>query len=188
MMLLGKDIRSLGTMMTAAIGSSTAAAMKKRGLIADVIGKEFRAEGLVDALRGRVCNGWRVLIPRAQEARNLLPEELEEMGASVDVVPVYRTVMDEESRDKLRSVVESEKIDLVTFTSSSTASNFVKLLGGREEAGKFFSNGDIRTACIGPITADTCRELGIPVDMISNEYTIDGLVEKIVENMADGEN
>ena len=188
MMTLGKDIRCLGTMLTAAIGSSTAAAMKKRGLIADVIGKEFRAEGLVEALRGRVCNGWRVLIPRAQEARNLLPEELEEMGASVDVVPVYRTVMDEDSREKLQSIADSEKIDLVTFTSSSTVSNFVKLLGGKEEAEKFFSKGAVRTACIGPITADTCREMGLPVDMISKEYTIDGLVSKIVENLADKEN
>ena len=188
MMTLGKDIRCLGTMLTAAIGSSTAAAMKRRGLIADVIGKEFRAEGLVEALRGRVCNGWRVLIPRAQEARNLLPEELEEMGASVDVVPVYRTVMDEDSREKLQSIADSEKIDLVTFTSSSTVSNFVKLLGGKEEAEKFFSKGAVRTACIGPITADTCREMGLPVDMISKEYTIDGLVSKIVENLADKEN
>ena len=110
------------------------------------------------------------------------------MGASVDVVPVYRTVMDEDSREKLQSIADSEKIDLVTFTSSSTVSNFVKLLGGKEEAEKFFSKGAVRTACIGPITADTCREMGLPVDMISKEYTIDGLVSKIVENLADKEN
>ena len=174
----GKDARALGRAKLAAIGTATAEALKEYGLCADFIPKEFRAEALAEGLRGQ-AEGKKVLLPRAQVARESLPETLRSMGAEVKVVPVYQTVTEELCEEERKKLVE-EAVDFVTFTSSSTVTNFLKLPESREVLKK------ARVACIGPITAETCRKNGIEPSLVAKEYTIAGLVRAMQENLMEG--
>lgn len=169
----GKDARALGYAKIAAIGSATAAELKKYGLVADVIPGEYRAEGIIEAMKGKLPSHAKILLPRAEEAREILPEKLREMGAEVDVVPAYRTVCAAADSEALVSELLAGSFDMVTFTSSSTVKNLVKIIGSAD----FLR--DVKTACIGPVTADTAKFLGVEPDIIAKEYTIDGLVEAI---------
>jgi uroporphyrinogen III methyltransferase/synthase len=170
-----KDSRALGSAKIAAIGAQTAARLKEYGIIADIVPLEFRAEGIIAAMVGRITPGMSVLIPRALVARDILPEKLREMGATVDVVPVYRTLTGETDGQILATKLQEGEIELVTFTSSSTVTNLLNLLGAQgAELLKM-----ARISCIGPITAGTCLENGITPDIIAEEYTIHGLVESI---------
>ena len=169
----GKDARALGYAKIAAIGSATAAELKKYGLVADVVPGEYRAEGIIEAMKGKLPPHAKILLPRAEEAREILPEKLREMGAEVDVVSAYRTVCAAADGEALTSELNEGRIDMVTFTSSSTVKNLVNIIGSAD-----LLNG-VKTACIGPVTADTAKSLGIEPDIIAKEYTIDGLVEAI---------
>ncbi len=172
---LGKDARSLYRSRLAVIGTATAESLAAMGLKADLIPEEFRAEGLIEAFRKIDLKGQRILLPRAQEAREILPEKLQEMGAEVKVVSAYQTVLPEESRQKLLSALK-EGIDIITFTSSSTAKNLFQLLEGQEELLQ-----GVTLASIGPITSETLRKLGFPPQIEAQEYTISGLVSAIQE-------
>lgn len=171
----GQDSRALAGSKVAAIGVQTAERLKEYGVLADIVPVEFRAEGIIDALEGRIEPGMKVLIPRALVARDILPEKLGEMGAAVDVVPAYMTVTGESDGPSLAEKLANNEIDLVTFTSSSTVTNLLKLLG--ENGARLISTAKV--ACIGPITADTCLEHGINPDVIAEEFTIRGLLEAI---------
>lgn len=156
----------------AAIGPATAEALRQRGAPVHLVPAEYRAEAILDEI-GDVT-GQRILLPRADIARRALAEGLRAMGAQVDEVTAYRTVRGNPSPaafDALRAGV-----DVVTFTSSSTVRNFVSLTNGLDY-------GDPLIACIGPITTATARELGLHVDVVAEEYTIDGLLEalKLIE-------
>jgi len=176
-----RDGRVLGNARIAAIGAQTAAKLKEYGILADIIPLEFRAEGIVEALAGRIEPGMSVLIPRALVARDVLPEKLGEMGASADVVPVYRTLVGDTDGRVLADQLIAGEIDLVTFTSSSTVTNLLNLLGST--GAELLKNAKV--ACIGPITAATCLEHGIHPNVIAEEYTIKGMVEAIA-NMYGG--
>ena len=169
----GKDARALGYAKIAAIGSATAEKLKQYGLVADVIPQEYRAEGVVEALKGKLPPHAKILIPRAEEAREVLPDALREMGAEVEVAPAYRTVCGQVDGEALAAELKEGRIDMVTFTSSSTVKNLVNIIGSAEVL------KGVKTACIGPVTADTAKSLGIEPDIIAKEYTIDGLVEAI---------
>lgn len=169
------DSRVLSKAKIAAIGVQTAAKLRDYGILADIVPLEFRAEGIVAALEGRIQPGMSVLIPRALVARDLLPEKLKEMGAAVNVVPVYRTLSGDTDGEGLKAKLKSGEIDLVTFTSSSTVTNLLALLG--PQGAECLQNTKI--ACIGPITAGTCMEHGITPDVIAEEYTIHGMIEAI---------
>lgn len=171
------DARALGGAKVAAIGTATAQALEDRGIAADIIPAEFRAEGIIIALAGMIKPGMRVLIPRAAVARDVLPEKLAEYGAAVDVVPVYTTETGDSNGPELCEMLAGGEIDLVTFTSSSTVTNLLKLLG--EQGRKLLAAVNI--ACIGPITAGTCLEHGLKPAVIAEEYTITGLVESILQ-------
>ncbi|MEW6278075.1 MAG: uroporphyrinogen-III synthase, partial [Candidatus Eremiobacterota bacterium] len=160
----------LGSARVACIGPSTAEALAPFGRRPDVIPKSYVAEGLLQALEGHPMEGRRVLIPRAAEAREVLPETLRERGARVDVVPAYRTVPE---RD-LPEALLRERVDAVTFTASSTVKGFHTLLGGRRPS------ADFPAVAIGPVTAGTCRELGFPVLAMAENHTVEGLVEALV--------
>ena len=175
----GKDSRSLAQAKVAVIGSETAAALERRGIIADVVPAEFRAEAVVEALKGKVGPQDRILIPRAEQAREVLPQELVKMGATVDVVTAYRTVTGGADGEAVGKLLAAGSIDVVTFTSSSTVTNLLLLLG---EKGRELLAG-VKIACIGPITADTCREHGLRTDIIAAEYTIAGLTESIIREL-----
>ncbi len=169
----GKDSRALARLQIAAIGKATAEELQRHGILADVIPMKFRAEGILEALKDKVSDGTRVLLARAQEAREILPESLRSMGAIVDVIPVYRTIAACENGDEIRGKLETGEINLVTFTSSSTVKNLLEALGGKEPL------MHVKTAVIGPVTAETCRKYGIKPDIEAEEYTIDGLVNAI---------
>ncbi len=174
----GKDARALSKAKIAAIGTATAESLKEIGLSADLIPREFRAEGLIEAFLGEDLKGRRILLPRAAEAREILPEKLRERGAEVRVVTAYRTILPEESREALIAALE-EGVDVVTFTSSSTARNFFRLLDGREELLR-----KVTLASIGPITSETLRQLGHAPGIEAREYTIAGLIEAILEHFS----
>lgn len=178
----GLDSRALGGRKLAAIGVATAARLRQAGLIADIVPAEFRAEGIVEALAGHIKPGTRLLVPRAEVARDVLPEKLAEMGAVVDIVTAYRTVSGDSDGPALAGRLAAGEIDLVTFTSSSTVTNLLRLLGpaGPDVVAK------ARVACIGPVTAETCLENGIRPDVIAEEYTIAGLVKAIGELYKEG--
>ena len=161
------DSRSLHNAKIAAIGSKTAQTLSNYGLIADFVPTEFKAEALVELLKDKVDNK-KILIPRAEEAREILPDELKAHGANVDIAAVYKTISAVENK------IDLDDIDLVTFTSSSTVKNLLKSVD--VEALK-----RIKTAAIGPVTAATLKEFGITADIVANEYTIDGLVNAISE-------
>ncbi len=126
----GRDARDLFGITVCAIGPATAAALCERGVRADLVPEEFKAEGLVDAVGDRLLPGARVLLARAAEAREVLPEELIRRGAHVDVVPAYRTIKAASNADEVRGLLQDGKIHAVTFTSSSTVKHFLDLVGG----------------------------------------------------------
>jgi uroporphyrinogen-III synthase len=177
----GKPMRHL---KIAAIGPATRQAIEQHGLKVNVVPKEYVAESVVASLRRKV-KGKRVLLARAKVARDVIPRELRKLGARVDVVEAYETVVPQASRQRLRAALASQnrRPDWITFTSSSTARNFVVLLGesrgrvGRDHLDK--EDNRVRLASIGPVTSSTLRELGLPVDVEAAEYTIPGLIKAI---------
>jgi uroporphyrinogen III methyltransferase/synthase len=175
---LGMDARVFASARVAAIGPATAAALQEMGIRADFVPSRFVAESVAEEWPDREMAGKRVLIPRAKEARELLPDRLREMGARVDVVTAYETVRDASAADEVRHQLLDGEIDAVTFTSSSTVSNFVEAIGRQavEEALR-----SVVVACIGPITADTARGLSIEPTIVAGEFTIPGIVDSLVE-------
>jgi len=183
----------LAHLQIAAIGPVTKSAIERLGLKVTVVPEQYIAESVVECLRGKVERK-RVLLARAKVARDVIPRELRKMGAQVDVVEAYETVVPALSQTRLRSIMKDPKRrpHLVTFTSSSTVRNFAALLelkGGRGprstslRAGPPHTNLEgIQFASIGPITSATLRELGLPVHVEATEYTIPGLI-RAVKNM-----
>ena len=170
----GRDARSLAGVHVCAIGPATGAALELEGLHADVVPEQFVAESVVEALAAEAdLPGARVLLPRAEVAREALPVLLAERGATVDEVAAYRTDPDVREAAQLRQRLDANEIDIITFTSSSTVRNFVEAVGT--------SIGRARIASIGPITSATVRELGLEVAIEAAEYTIPGLVRAVVE-------
>lgn len=169
---LGRDARAFAPVRIGAIGPGTAAALAGRGLVPDLVPSRFQAEGVLEALEGRFAPGDRFLLPRAAVARDVLPETLVARGASVDVVPAYRTACVEPEPEVVELFAEGG-VDLVTFTSSSTVENFHRTLGAKARRG-------FKVACIGPITAETATRLGYPPDLVAEESTIPALVEALV--------
>ena len=164
---VGLDSRALGGRRVAAIGPGTADALAAAGVRADLVPERFVAESLLDAVP---AGPGRVLLPRAAVARDALPAGLERRGYTVDVVEAYRTAV---GRPAAEALVAAATAHAVTFTSSSTVTNYLAVAG------------DVPVppvvACIGPITADTARAAGLTVDVVAAEHTIDGLVTALVE-------
>jgi uroporphyrinogen III methyltransferase/synthase len=174
----GKDVRALGRMKTAAIGPATAGKLREFGLTSDLVPKSYRAESVVEAFKGEHLQDKRILLPRAAEARPVLPAELQKMGARVEEIPAYETLKANEGASDLVQQLEDRRIDLITFTSSSTVKNFKALLPS--ENFKELLQG-VTVASIGPITSDTAAALGFEVHITAESYTIPGLVEAIVQ-------
>ncbi len=179
----GLRASALAHLKIAAIGPATRNAIEKRGLRVTVMPKEYVAESVVAALHRRVKNK-RVLLVRAKVARDVIPRDLRKAGATVDVVEAYETVAPKSSERRLRGLLASpRKPHAVTFTSSSTVRNFVRLLGlrsARAALRKVAPHRGVHTASIGPVTSATLREFRLPVDIEAREYTIPGLVAAIV--------
>jgi uroporphyrinogen III methyltransferase / synthase len=168
----GVDARALAGVTVAAIGPGTARALAERGVLADVVPERFVAEGLIEALEDMEVSGARVLVARAAEARDVLPEALRERGAEVDVVALYETVREEPGEEEIEA---AQGADYVTFTSSSTVTNLTTALGDRFPAGA-------RIVSIGPVTTETIRNAGLEVDVEAERHDIDGLLTALLND------
>ncbi len=178
----GVSPQALTRIPVAAIGPATAEALAQRGVTATLVPPRFVAEAVVEEMvrRGDV-GGKRILLPRALEARDALPEGLRARGAVVDVIPVYRTVGEGGGDGSaLAAEIMAGRIDVVTFTSSSTVRHFVDLVG--PEAAR---SGRYAAAVIGPVTAETARALGAGGRVLeAEEYTVPGLVSALVRHFS----
>ena len=181
--LAGLDSRALGTCRVAAIGPATAEAIRRKGINPDFVPDRYVAESVVQGLLALGVEGKEVLIPRAETAREVLPEELHKAGARVRVLPVYKTVLAEESAGPILSALDQGKIDFVTFTSSSTVTNFFSLLTP-EQLQPYVQSGRVRLACIGPITARTLESFGYQADIVPESYTIPALAQALEDAAA----
>jgi uroporphyrinogen III methyltransferase / synthase len=168
-----QDIRELKGARVYTIGPKTAEAVRDLGIRVDVVPENFVAESLIESIGN--AEGKRFLIPRATVARETLPEQLRKMGALVDVAPAYKTVLPSQSVDALEKRLKEGSVDVITFTSSSTVTNFLTLTG--EQLLPAIKNTKI--ACIGPITAKTARDAGLNVEIMPEQYTVSSLMDAI---------
>jgi uroporphyrinogen III methyltransferase/synthase len=180
----GKDARALANLRLCAIGPRTAQELGTYGVTPDVVPAEFQAEGVIAALAHVGIRGSHVLIPRAEVAREILPEQLRELGATIDVIPVYRTIAPAVDVAPLTQQFHDDRVAAVTFTSSSTVRNFVELFGGRDAVRLLVAR--VVIACIGPITARTAEEYGLTVTVMPAENTVPALAEAIVRHFREG--
>ena len=177
----GRDTRDLARCRVCAIGPETARTLESHGLRPDLVAGEYTAEGLAEALEGWDIAGSRVLVPRAQQARDALPQLLARRGAEVEFLPVYRTVSPPGVETRLQALFEGRGADVVTFTASSTATHFARSFTA-EQLERLQQH--TRVACIGPVTAETARRRGLRVDIVARDYTTRGLAQAIVEARA----
>lgn len=173
----GRDARAFGRAHVAAIGPATGAALQEKGIRADFMPTEFVAEAVLAQFPESV-HGKRILLARALEAREVLPETWREQGATVDVVPAYQTELETEGANAIREQLQAGTIDAITFTSSSTVRNFVQAVGGPQAVPQA-----VMLASIGPVTTETCRELLRSPDCTADEYTIDGLLHALTKQL-----
>ncbi len=177
---LGRDLRDLAGIRIAVIGPQTEAELKRAGIKPDLVPVEYRAEAVAEAMIGEGIGGMSVLLPRAVGAREVLPIALRNAGARVDEVPCYRMVVPQAEGEEIRDQLKMGRIDLVTFTSSSTVRNFVSLLALSDRDAVARTLGRSKVGCIGPITAQTARSFGLDVDIQPDKYTIPAFVDAIL--------
>jgi uroporphyrinogen III methyltransferase/synthase len=168
----GLDTRALSHLRVAAIGPGTAAALAEHGLRIDLLPDRFVAEALLEAFQPATAGDERVLVARAEQARDVLPAGLSERGYGVDVLAVYRTVAASPDTAELERV-RGGGVDALTFTSSSTVTNLCDLLGEVPAPQPL-------VVSIGPVTSKTAMERGLRVDVEAAEHTIDGLVDALL--------
>jgi uroporphyrinogen III methyltransferase/synthase len=171
----GRDVRDLKGIRICTIGPATASAVEGMGIRVDIVPGEYISEGVVRAFREVDLKGKRVLLPRAGEARDVIPEGLSRRGASVDVVTVYRTVRSESKKESLQALLDAGKVDVIAFTSPSTVIKFRKIMVGAALP------ETVRIACIGPVTEAAAKKEGFPVDIFQEDFTIPGMVKSLIE-------
>jgi len=178
---LGLDVRSMIKARIAAVGPKTAEALQERGLtLAISLPAKFQQEGLFEALRPELLSGQQVLLPRGDLARAYLADQLREADLGVTEVDVYETVITNEHADELIEYLQNGEIQIITFTSSSTVTNLLRILSGAGITDPAALLQGVEIACIGPVTAKTASEAGLAVSVVSEEATIDSLVESLV--------
>jgi len=164
-----------------AIGPATSQKIQDYGFRVTLMPAVFQAEGVIDEFVKFVegaLKGLEILLPRAANAREVLPDELRRRGATVDLIPIYDTVVPEGMAESLQDLLERDVIDLITFTSSSTVHNFVQTAGPDVDLTRF------KYAAIGPITAATANEYGLQVAVLPARWTVPDLAEAIVKHFA----
>ncbi|MEW6675868.1 MAG: uroporphyrinogen-III C-methyltransferase [Nitrospirota bacterium] len=188
-----RDIRDLKGIKICAIGTKTAEEIKKYGMKVDLIPDEFRAEGLVSAVvqkcssaevaselpnfRTSELKGIRFLLPRAEKAREVFPEKIRELGGEIDVPVTYRAIKPEIHGKRLKRFLKEGKISIATFTSAATFNNFREIMG--EDADELLKG--VAIAVIGPVTAKAVENVGLKIDIIPREATIEALIEEIIK-------
>lgn len=175
---LRKDVRNLHGIKIVAIGPKTREEIEKYGIFCEFMPEEFVAEAIIEIFKGEDVQGKKVLLPRADIARKILPDTLRSMGAVVNEATAYKTVMGAGNTEELIKLLEEKRIHVLTFTSSSTVKNFVKKLGS-DNVQRLLDG--VVVASIGPITSASAKDLGLKVDVQAAEYTIDGLVQGVLD-------
>jgi uroporphyrinogen III methyltransferase / synthase len=165
-----EDARAFGTAKIAAIGIKTSQALLEHRVYADLVPQSYVAEHLADALIAASRPGDRILVYRAEEARDVLPERLREAGRDPHVVSAYKTVF----TDDPQFAQKVAGCDILTFTSASTVRGFAHNLHGNAAAAHAAQNKVV--ACIGPITAEEAHKVGLDVTVVADEFTVDGLL------------
>ena len=176
---MGLPIVDMQHLRVVAIGPATATAIQSEGLSVSIVPEKYVAESVIEALRGKINQHSRVLIVRAKVARDVLPNELQKMGARVDVIEAYETRVPEGAKENLEKIFAdpASRPHVITFTSSSTATNFLNLLG---DNARVFLEG-VKLASIGPVTSETLRQAGFSPAIEAQEYTMQGLIAAITE-------
>ena len=175
---LGLTWSSIAGRRVAAIGPATADALRDHRVRVDIVPAEYRAEGLVERLRGLLTPGDRVLLARAAQTRDVLVTGLRALGVDVVEVAAYATRRGEDNSGRLSEAFTAGDVDAVTFTSSSTARNFAEMFS---EAQRRAWRGRVAIAAIGPITAATAADYGLATDIMPAEYTIPALARAIID-------
>lgn len=179
---LNQSLSDSQTSRFAAIGPETAKRLESAGIRPCIVPQKYQAEGLLEALAPETMRQKKVLIPRAAKARDILPDTLRARGAEVDVVEAYRTVIPMADTANIKTLLRDRRVDVITFTSSSTVANFTQLFEGQT-----FSQtvSGIAVACIGEITKKTVEDFGGHAQIVATESTIDGLIRAILEYFSD---
>ena len=185
----GRDIRELKGLKICAIGEKTAASIGKFGIRVDLIPESFNAEGLIEALLKEVekekltvnshecLKGIRFLLPRAEVAREILPDKVRELGGTIDVPVAYRAVKPDMHGKRLRRFLKEGRITIATFTSAATFNNFREIL--REEADELLKG--VAIAVIGPVTARAIEKAGLKVTIMPQESTVEAMTDEIIK-------
>jgi uroporphyrinogen III methyltransferase/synthase len=181
-----KDIRDLKGIKICAVGTKTAETINKFGIKVDLVPEEFNAEGLIKMIsrqtpvgaNGRSpLQGMKFLLPRAEVAREILPEKIKELGGEIDVVTAYRAVKPETHGKRLKRFLKEGKITIATFTSAATFNNFIEIAG--EDAEDLLK--DVAITVIGPVTAKAIEKAGLKVSIMPKEATIEAMVNEIIK-------
>jgi uroporphyrinogen III methyltransferase/synthase len=180
-----RDIRDMKGLKICTVGSRTALAVRQYGIRVDMIPEAFNAEGLIEAFssdRGTEgaehgLRGLRILLPRAEVAREVFPEKVRESGGEIDVAPAYRAIKPELQGRRLKRFLKERRVTIATFTSAATFNNFIAIMD--EDAGTLLR--DVAIAVIGPVTARAVEKAGLSVDIMAGEATIENMVGKIIE-------
>lgn len=170
-----KDIRDLKGVKICCIGPATAQQVESKGIRVDLVPKKFISEEILKSFSGTDLRRKKILIARAAKARDVLPEGLKKTGAKVDVVTAYETINSGKKKNELEALLKENQVDVITFTSSSTVNNFVKIMGRNFSLPK-----GVKIACIGPVTEATAKKAGFFVDIHQEEYTMEGLVGALI--------
>ena len=170
----GMDVRDLKGIRIATIGPATAEMVESMGIRVDLSPDEFISEGVVKAFERIDIRGKRILLPRAETARDVIPQGLGRQGALIDVIPIYKTVgSGKDGKELLEALTEGE-VDVITFTSPSTVTNFIDIIGKEAEIPP-----GVAIACIGPVTASAAQNAGLTVNIMQGPYEMKGFVEAI---------
>jgi len=173
----GLDSRAIGSCRVCTVGHKTAEVLKTYGIKADLIPSDYKAEGIVEEFAKLDIKGLKVLYPRADHAREVIPLELARMGAFVDSPISYSNVMPEKLPPEAVLALETRSVDCITFTSSSTVRNLAAMLGGEDRMLDMLKG--VAVASIGPITTKTCRAMGLKVDIQSEVFTLEAMTDGI---------
>jgi uroporphyrinogen III methyltransferase/synthase len=173
---LHRDARALRNSRLCAIGPETARSLEAHGLRPEWVSGEYTAEGLAETLGNWDLSNARILVPRARQNRDSLPAILAKRGAMVEILPVYELACPAGAAEALHSAFAHAPVDVVTFTSTATVVNFAGSFAA-EELDELLEGTQV--ACMGPVTADTARRLGMRVDIIAGEYTTRGLAQAV---------
>ncbi len=182
---LGKDVQELKNCRVCAVGPKTADALAAQGITPDLLPEQFTGEGVVAAFQGIDLQGRQVLFPKADGARDLIPQQLRSMGAAVVDPVVYRNIMPVELPEAARQALEQHQLAAVVFSSPSTVRNLTALAGGITRLKEMLHG--MAVASIGPVTTRACQELGLVVAVEPEQATLDSLLDGLEQFFAKAE-